>query len=151
MGVSIDTYDKENGIHPRNKQLSSKRLAVAGLNLAYGMKEYPLKGPFPLEWNFAQLSGGTEVNILYDQPFVWKPLESEGFYVCTLDSMEDCNSKGSAWQKVTYMSPIFIITFQKNVMEWIFFFWTIVFSSLPKQISNLSFNQLIKCHFIAFV
>ena len=117
MGVSIDTYDKENGIHPRNKQLSSKRLAVAGLNLAYGMKEFPFKGPFPLEWNFAQLSGGTEVNILYDQPFVWKPLESEGFYVCTLDSIEDCNSKGSQWEKVTYISPIFIITFQKNVME----------------------------------
>ena len=39
MGVAIDTYDKESGIHPRNKQLTTKRLAVAGLNVAYGLTE----------------------------------------------------------------------------------------------------------------
>merc|ERR1712045_763703 len=55
MGVALDTYDEENGIHPRNKQLVSGRLAVAGLNVAYGMTDYPTNGPFPDVWNFAQL------------------------------------------------------------------------------------------------
>ena len=100
MGVALDTYDQENGIHPRNKQLSSKRLAVAGLNVAYDMTDYPSNGPFPEAWNFAQLSGGTQVDILYDQSFTWNPVESEGFYTCCLDSIEDCNSKGQTWEKV---------------------------------------------------
>ena len=100
MGVAIDTYDQQNGIHPRNKQLSSKRLAVAGLNVAYEMQEFPNNGPFPEAWNFVQLSGGYQVDILYDQPIAWNPLESEGFYVCCLDSIEDCNNQESAWEKV---------------------------------------------------
>ena len=48
MAVSIDTFDRESGIHPRNKQLVSSRLATTGLNVAYGQKEYPAKGPFPI-------------------------------------------------------------------------------------------------------
>jgi len=47
MSVSIDTFDRESGIHPRNKQLVSSRLATAGLNVAYGQKQYPSNGPFP--------------------------------------------------------------------------------------------------------
>ena len=35
MGVAADTYDEQSGIHPRNKQLTSGRLAIAGLNVAY--------------------------------------------------------------------------------------------------------------------
>jgi len=47
MAVSIDTFDEEFTLHPRNKQLVSSRLAIAGLNIAYGQKQYPSKGPFP--------------------------------------------------------------------------------------------------------
>ena len=66
MGVALDTYDEESGIHPRNKQLVSGRLASAGLNVAYGMKDYPANGPYPEVWNFADLENGIEVNILYE-------------------------------------------------------------------------------------
>ena len=69
MGVAIDTYDEESGIHPRNKQLTSKRLAVAGLNVAYGMTDYPTNGPYPEVWNIVPLEDGIQVDILYDKPF----------------------------------------------------------------------------------
>ena len=100
MGVAIDTYDEEGGIHPRNKQLVSGRLAVAGLNVAYGMTDYPTNGPFPEVWNFAQLDDAIQVDILYDQDFKWNPVESDGFYSCCLYSIEDCNNKNGAWEKV---------------------------------------------------
>ena len=61
MGVAIDTYDEEGGIHPRNKQLVSGRLAVAGLNVAYGMTDYPTNGPFPEVWNFAKVAEAVQV------------------------------------------------------------------------------------------
>ena len=56
MAVSLDTYDEESGIHPRNKQLPSKRLASAGLNVAYGLTEWPTNGPFPeaVSFNFEE-------------------------------------------------------------------------------------------------
>ena len=40
LAVAVDTYDEENGIHPRYKQVVAERLAVAGLNVAYGMVNY---------------------------------------------------------------------------------------------------------------
>jgi len=100
MGVALDTYDEESGIHPRNKQLVSGRLAVAGLNVAYGMNDFPTNGPFPDVWNFAQLEDAIQVDILYDQDFKWNPVESEGFYSCCLDSIEDCNNRNGAWDKL---------------------------------------------------
>ena len=45
MAVSIDTYDEENGIHPRYKQIIGERLAYTGLNVAYGIEEFPERGP----------------------------------------------------------------------------------------------------------
>ena len=100
MGVALDTYDEESGIHPRNKQLVSGRLAVAGLNVAYGMNDFPTNGPFPDFWFFNQVEDAIQVGILYDQDFKWNPVESEGFYSCCLDSIEDCNNKNGAWEKV---------------------------------------------------
>ena len=84
MAVAIDTYDPINGNHPRNKQLTCKRLAVAGLNVAYGMNEFPINGPYPKAWNFVPLPHGIHVDISYDMPFTWNPVESEGFYSCCL-------------------------------------------------------------------
>ena len=53
MAVAPDTYDRiENklrgGIHPRNKQTPSLRLAIAGFNVAYGFTNYPTRGPWPM-------------------------------------------------------------------------------------------------------
>lgn len=47
MAVAMDTYDEASGIHPRNKQIMSERLNIAGLNVAYGMTQYPTNGPLP--------------------------------------------------------------------------------------------------------
>ena len=52
MAMSIDTYDAESGIHPRNKRLVSERLSFSGLNLAYGKTNWPTNGPFPISVEF---------------------------------------------------------------------------------------------------
>ena len=100
MGVAIDTYDEESGIHPRNKQLVSGRLASAGLNVAYGITDYPTNGPFPEFFFWNPIEDAIQVGILYNQNFTWDPIESEGFYTCCLDSIEDCNNRNGAWEKV---------------------------------------------------
>ena len=100
MGIAIDTYDEESGIHPRNKQLVSKRLAIAGLNVAYGISEYPTNGPFPIAWNFVFFENHVQVDILYDKTFIWNPVETEGFSVCCLKTTSDCNNRNGAWRKV---------------------------------------------------
>ena len=99
MAVAIDTYDEQNGIHPRNKQLPSQRLATAGLNIAYGREEFPTNGPYPVTIDHGSVSGGIQVDITYDQPFVWNPVESEGFYVCTEMDYGTCLVNGG-WEKV---------------------------------------------------
>ena len=107
MGVALDTYDEEYGIHPRNKQLASRRLATAGLNVAYNLTSYPTNGPYPVAWNFASLGGlFIQVDILYDKTFTWNPVESEGFYACYVDGaipvnpMGYCNRRMDTWKKV---------------------------------------------------
>jgi sialate O-acetylesterase len=45
MAVAVDTYDEENGIHPRYKQIIGERLAYTGLNVAYGLEDFPERGP----------------------------------------------------------------------------------------------------------
>lgn len=95
MAVSLDTYDAESQLHPRNKQLPSKRLATAGLNVAYGLDQFPTNGPFPTLIDFTLLSEGIQVDILYDQSFTWDPSETSGFYMCM---QSECDWRG--WQKV---------------------------------------------------
>lgn len=103
MGVALDTYDEQNGIHPRNKQLSSKRLATAALSVAYGLSsQFPSGGPFPNKWTFHPNSenDGIDVTIHYDGDFDWIPVESEGFYVCCdQPSFEKCKTGGN-WDKL---------------------------------------------------
>lgn len=101
MAVSLDTYDEEYGIHPRNKQLPSKRLATAGLNVAYGLKEYPTHGPFPVLIDHNALSDRIQIDITYDQPFIWNSTETEGFYIC-VDRSRRCNYSGlnGLWKKI---------------------------------------------------
>ena len=49
MAVAVDTYDEENGIHPRYKAVVGERLAVAGLAVAYGAEGVPSQGPVVTE------------------------------------------------------------------------------------------------------
>ncbi len=100
MAVVLDTYDKDSGIHPRNKQLVSQRLAWAGLATAYQFDGIPLNGPFPVYWDFIDTADGFQVEILYDSPFDWNPTESEGFYYCCEEDFDQCDQKNGAWQKV---------------------------------------------------
>ena len=52
MSVALDTYDVEldhwkGGLHPMNKQTVAHRLAIAGMNIAYGFNNYETRGPWP--------------------------------------------------------------------------------------------------------
>ena len=101
MAVTLDTYDKESGIHPRNKQLPSKRLATAGLNVAYGLHQFPTNGPFPVLIDYKKLPNVIQIDISYDQLFVWNSTESEGFYTCTQPNPDSCNNFNfGLWKKV---------------------------------------------------
>ena len=58
MAVALDTYDQQNGIHPRNKQLPAMRLAAAGLAVAYNtvpQNATYTRGPFPRKWEFMSM------------------------------------------------------------------------------------------------
>ena len=49
MATALDTYDEENGIHPRYKKIVGERLAYSGLAIAYGMYNFPFNGPMSYE------------------------------------------------------------------------------------------------------
>ena len=104
MGVSLDTYDEKTPIHPRNKQLTCKRLAVSGLNIAYGMKEFPTNGPFPITFDFENVSSGIQISITYDQSFTWNVTETEGFYTCNEVDPGNCSLTDGLWKKVQKIS-----------------------------------------------
>jgi hypothetical protein len=100
MAVSIDTYDEESGIHPRNKQLVSKRLAISGLNVAYGLTDHPSNGPFPKSIEFD--TSGSLLNsafITYDEPIAFDIKEQSGFYYCCQSSYQNCDNR-NAWEPV---------------------------------------------------
>ena len=102
MGVSIDTYDSEFGIHPRNKRTPSKRLALAGLNIAYGKTEFPTNGPFPVSIDITKLEEVIQIDIAYDQSFLWNSTESEGFYICHESEVKECNNMNGKWKLVNH-------------------------------------------------
>jgi len=98
MSTALDTFDPKEGypgnIHPRNKQLAAERLAIAGLNVAYWMTEFPTKGPFPIMPIVAN-SGGIEIE--YDIDFDFnKDAEISGFFFCELSDPDACDSGDSA-------------------------------------------------------
>ena len=108
MGVSLDTFDEEYGIHPRNKQTPSKRLALAGLNVGYGRREFPTNGPFPVFIDIAKLEEVIQIDITYDKAFLWNSTESEGFYVCFEPEVTECNNMNGKW-KLVNNKTIFIL------------------------------------------
>ena len=82
MALAIDTY--YNGTeHPRNKQLTSNRLAVAGLSIAYQKSEYPSAGPFPISIDFSKNNDKISVEVNYDEEVIsYMPQENSGFFFC---------------------------------------------------------------------
>ena len=99
MAVSIDTYDQQSGIHPRNKQLISKRLATAGLNIAYGKTEFSINGPFPKSVQFSSTEIGILAEIVYDQKIAFEVKEFGGFYFCCQADYLTCDDTNS-WKPV---------------------------------------------------
>jgi len=78
MAVAVDTYDQENGIHPRFKQVIGERLAIAGMKVAYGQEDFPSSGPGITDL-FVSESGFL---LFYDEPFTYDDSELTGFYYC---------------------------------------------------------------------
>jgi len=77
MAVAVDTYDKDNHIHPRFKQIVGERLALAGLSVGYGM-DFPSQGPIVTNLEVEQ----GDVTLTYDQPFNYDDTELTGFFSC---------------------------------------------------------------------
>ena len=96
LALAIDTYitdDEGVGqIHPKNKQLPAKRLGIAGLNVAYGMKQFSTKGPFPVEISKTRDEEKDVYVITYDEdPIYYKPIDNSGFFFCcSEDDSFDC-------------------------------------------------------------
>ncbi len=63
MAVSLDAHETDE-VHPKNKQLVCHRLALAAMNVAYGRREYPTRGPFPV---MVKMEGDGNVVIKFDQ------------------------------------------------------------------------------------
>ena len=105
MGVSVDTFDQESGIHPRNKQLPSQRLAWAGLNIAYDQDTFPTNGPYPEAVIFAPTKLGIQADVLYDETFIWDDIETNGLYYCCAEEYLQCFDSQNVWFKVIDYRP----------------------------------------------
>ena len=88
MAVAIDTYDPENGVHPRYKQIVGQRLAIAGMNVVYCDKNYPTNGPMVTK---ADLIEGPILSLVYDQEISYNNEEKSGFYYCCWLDFNECN------------------------------------------------------------
>ena len=97
MAVAVDTYDEENGIHPRYKQIIGERLAFTGLNIAYGLEEFPEHGPQVTDISLSD-SG---LELTYNQEIVFNNDELSGFYICCQETEYSCyDSHIYKWQSV---------------------------------------------------
>ena len=94
MATPLDTFDPVDGypggIHPRYKQIVAERLAYSGLNVAYGLQEFPLYGPYPYE----SFQDGSIVTIEYDKEIDFLDAEISGFHFCA-ESVSDCDEGNS--------------------------------------------------------
>jgi len=78
MATAVDTYDEENGIHPRYKKIVGERLAYSGLAIAYGMNNFPVNGPMSSEL----AEDDTSYVLTYDQDITFDSSELSGFFFC---------------------------------------------------------------------
>ena len=93
MALAIDTYDEEQEIHPRNKQIIGERLGISGGFAAYGLTENPQNGPFPamtINPGLLILDYPAGPGITYDNT------EISGFYVCCVE-YDTCDNDYARW------------------------------------------------------
>jgi hypothetical protein len=96
----MDTYDARSEQHPRNKQLTSKRLAIAALKVAYEKTEFPTNGPFPKSIQFTPAGPVSIVaEIVYDKQMIFDVKEFAGFYFCCQADYLTCDDTNS-WKPV---------------------------------------------------
>ena len=95
MSSPLDTYDSKEGypggIHPRYKQIVAERLANAGLNIAYGLTDFPTYGPYPVALSQEATDAIIIVKLEFDKDLQYlKEAEISGFYFC-LESAVKCD------------------------------------------------------------
>ncbi len=88
MSSPLDTYDPKDGypggIHPRYKQIVAERLANAGLNVAYGLTDYPTYGPYPVALTQVAADSFKTIKIEFDKDLQYLvDAEISGFYFCS--------------------------------------------------------------------
>jgi len=110
MAVAMDTYDANSPIgtvHPRYKKIVAERLSYAGLNIAYGMKNYPTNGPY---FESFRLASETEneglVTITYDQDIIYDNQEVSGYYYCCSDYASCDIKNGEEWKEIVAIIDI---------------------------------------------
>merc|ERR1711915_548807 len=92
LAVALDTY-YNGSVHSHYKTLPGKRLGIAGLNVAYKMRDFPSKGPFPTDFRIFKTYEIERVEITYDEDAIfYSPIENSGFfYCCSSNSSFGCN------------------------------------------------------------
>jgi len=106
MSSPLDTYDPQEGypggIHPRYKQIVAERLANAGLNVAYGLQDYPKFGPFPEALTQEAGDDFKTVTLAFDSDLQYlEDAEISGFHFCA-ESTDKCDegSSGDKWMDI---------------------------------------------------
>merc|ERR1712223_2289869 len=106
MASPLDTYDDKGGypggIHPRYKQIVGERLAIAGMDVAYGTPLIPLPyGPIPSSVRLSANSAHQVILVEYDDVIVYDNTEISGFYICK-DTPVNCDSTNrlDSWVEV---------------------------------------------------
>ena len=79
-----------------------ERLAISGINVVYGMSEFPTNGPVVTDVSFFNNPDSVNIDITFDQSFEYNQTETNGFYGCCFDKEFDfCNSKWNEWRLVS--------------------------------------------------
>ena len=78
-----------------------ERLALAGLNVVYGLAQYPNKGPYLSEVTINEQSDGSlDITVDFDGSFVYDTSEASGFYTCCDVQFADCDIGNGHWHQV---------------------------------------------------
>ncbi len=77
-------------------------MAIAALNIVYGLAEYPWEGPRPISTSTVLNGDGTKtITISFtDVPFTYIPTENSGFYACALADDVQCDHTNGSWTLV---------------------------------------------------
>ena len=85
-------------------QIVGERLAIAGLNVAYGMAEYPQFGPFLNGiYHVEDLGDSVAIGIFYGPNLKYNPVDNSGFYYCAVD-YQTCDDIENGWSLVSHHS-----------------------------------------------